>query len=431
MTTTTVEARRGPARLGLVMSLVAATILGATATLAALRESNETPRSDDPAAAGHRAQEPLERSHSGRDWAVDLAVSATSLRSTLPVVVWGERRIDLLEHNSGVRVATITISGTSSYPMAITRRSAAELLVSDKSYDHGEETSRVLIFDLDNGLALKRELVLRASRSTYTLYWSAMNLSPDESILFYVTHSTRIELPECSGGVLILGNVCDRIGLEAIDLTSVGAEIAPAEMPQGCPPPHRAPAADPKSLLVTCNNGQGWEARVAEGRVTLSPLPPVDVPTDDLRSREGKPSVAVYTVPVGTQSYGTLFANGDFVMRRAEPGSKRAVPEGMRPLARGDALHRLQSGKLLIAFGHPEELGYPAGVALFDPATGVIERTVSLDPSKTLSVVPSPGGDGFHALERSGAVRQAAFTDGKVVTVGNSGSMPWAVSLVP
>ncbi|MPZ98337.1 MAG: hypothetical protein GEU80_03195 [Dehalococcoidia bacterium] len=93
----------------------------------------------------------------------------------------------LLYPRTGERMATIYTSGD---PMAVRRPSAQQLLVADRprSDDRGLAESRLLVFDLSEGVELVRETAI-PNRGSYKFYWPGfVGLSGDEGTFFYFRH---------------------------------------------------------------------------------------------------------------------------------------------------------------------------------------------------------------------------------------------------
>ncbi len=194
-------------------------------------------------------------SYSGEGWTAiasgDLAASASD---AVLAIQWrgpsgdgNPYQVRLLSSTSGDEVGRVL---TSWGQMATIRRSAGELLISDVVPVDGGRGKRVrlLVFDLNGGLQLKRELELK-NRLEYTIFSQRIHLSPDETVLYYETHDYVAELWD--------------VGIVRLD--SPAASIADVTFPKTCFFPTMDVTA--AGATVACRNGDIYLA-TPSGAVT-------------------------------------------------------------------------------------------------------------------------------------------------------------------
>jgi hypothetical protein len=144
----------------------------------------------------------------------DLALAIASSPDT-QAVSW----VRLLDLSNGQLLGTVQVGYN---PMAVLRKSKAELLVSDVTVEaRGKARSILRVLDLQNGLSTKAEIPL-PNRIEYTIFSPGLALSQNEFYAYYLKRAS------CSPGPL-----CDEYSVGVIDLEA-GKEVASASLPRNC-----------------------------------------------------------------------------------------------------------------------------------------------------------------------------------------------------
>jgi hypothetical protein len=260
--------------------------------------------------------------------------------------------------------------------MVLIRRGADELLIS-----HGAGAGFVLdVLDSSNGLALKRRLPM-TDRTDYKGYTSWVQLSRDERFFAYSTQSMRTELPECKGGGD--GPSCARNGVRIVDLVAGAAAEEYFELPRYCGPGSLAQFGS-DGIAATCYDGtthvfrDGLAVDVSDAVTPRRETDPV-IHMNDARGMFGVTSDDGW--------HATLMTEGSFVWKG--PGgverNLKAVPPGKLP--RWPQFVETGDGRLVVGYVTRYYDQTSEGLAVFDMARGVIERTIGVPEVVSIAAV--------------------------------------------
>lgn len=158
-----------------------------------------------------------------------------------------EGELRLVDSQTGQELARLR---TGRGVMALVRSTEKELLVSDVllSPDGLSADARLLVFDVSDGLSLKRAIPL-PGRVEYTTFAQRIVLSDDESHLFF--HTLQIESPStCQGD----GKACAIWGIGVLDLKSPDSAVVNVPLPRLCGWSTISPGVE--SILVACRHGE-------------------------------------------------------------------------------------------------------------------------------------------------------------------------------
>lgn len=240
------------------------------------------------------------------------AESAAAAPDTFLAVSW------IRSDSSGTHEVRVLSAGgqelgrvaTASYPMASLRSSRRELLVSDAPLtpDGTARRTRLRVLDLDNALALKREIDL-PDRVMYTIFAQRMRLSAEETQLFYEVY--RPQTHEWAIGTL---NLDSGSSVPSFAILPAGCDFAPIDVSRA-------------GLYAACRNGA--IVRLSAGTATVMGR----VPNAFADQRTG---VAAEIEAVFARDDGTVIAvrtNGEIVEVTAGGSTRslgRAIPDGFR-----------------------------------------------------------------------------------------------------
>lgn len=194
----------------------------------------------------------LRPSESGDLWSVSVASNFQNGSLGIPVVAWGTD--PPTTYWIDARSGAVTAKIESSHSVTVLQRpSAGQLLISDAtklSADDGilNEGTRLLIFDLEDGLKLIREFSI-PDRIRYTIYGQPLALSSAEDAVFYIR-----DLPNPSAAGCMAGDwrACNEISVVRVDLESA-TETGSAVLPTGCFPTIRG--APDGGVIAACGSG--------------------------------------------------------------------------------------------------------------------------------------------------------------------------------
>jgi hypothetical protein len=268
----------------------------------------------------------------------------------------------LVDSKDGALQASISLGYQ---PMPAWRRSADELLVSNNE-DLGDAargsmfSPRLLVFDLANGLRLKRTILL-PNRSNYTVPFVALWLSLDERYAFYSTHEQQSSCR--SGGD---SEICDKLSIGIIDLQGVTPRPSFIELPRGCRPAISSLGA--VGLLVNCGHATYYidPGKPGPRLAAESGTPPWETDPGIARNR----AVPLVRLSGSSGPTGVLYSEGSYV-DLPSGRSVAAVPAGKLPKwAFAMEGQRIVGGYVSRYYDQQAE-----GLAVFDANTGRIERT--------------------------------------------------------
>ena len=174
----------------------------------------------------------LVQTASGRGWSLSVSDSYTYENSTISVELLNApapSRSQVLIHDgpSGAIIARIEASLT---PIVLSRRSAAELLVSDDPIG-GDLGARLLVFDLSSSPSLLRTIPLQ-DRYRYNLSPAGgFALSANARYLFYLAIAQRPDPPGCEGSG---GQDCAIFSLGIVDLAVASPTPTFVALPNKC-----------------------------------------------------------------------------------------------------------------------------------------------------------------------------------------------------
>ena len=289
----------------------------------------------------------------------------------------------LLHPRTGERMATIFTSGE---PMAVRRPSARQLLVADRPRSDGSPAeSRLLVFDLSEGVELVRETLI-PNRGSYKFYWPGfLGLSGDESTFFYFRHWADDDRREHRQWYYL-------------DLARADSEPRPIEGAEGCnihitPGPSNTAIADCVGLVRVSGGGEVLE------RVSVS--------------GSGIP----FAAPGG--GLGAIWGHGEVEVVTGEERREGRVypPNSLQLLSHAVT----EAGRVLV--GYRSTTGSILhGFVEFDPAT-FETRHAGID---ALDIAPGSDADSVWVLRSDGTVAEFEWSGpaGSLRPLGNEPLFP-------
>lgn len=324
----------------------------------------------------------------GRDWRLHQAVPLDT-SGRFAVLVSRERKwaVNVIDLESGITVVELE---TGYLPAAQLIDANTKLVVidnlqgSDFPADYAQTASglvpRLMVFDLTGGMA---EQVFEAPLPGYStsMYGSTLAVASALRSGYFLVRTYRTELIECQGGGL--AEVCDRYELRSLDLDTWATRSVLADLGQGCGLPLVSGLGS--NVTVTCS--ASGAAFVAQPDGTWREW--VIARTDDESS---KPQQGFSLAQAGFFVDGihlALFANGTAEYTTAEGAGRRvqAVPDGKRVFPGAKAVPMDGGRKIVVPFASTPTAEEAEGLAVFDVASGRVERVLDIADAYALHAV--------------------------------------------
>jgi len=344
----------------------------------------------------------------------------------------GSPRVVLQDSATGQTLAELEVSYN---PLVVRRAGANELLVSDVP-DSGPRPgspdappadvgARLLVFDLANRLAMKREIPL-PNRVRYTAYSPyAAALSSDERYFYYLTRENRTDRPECrprgNAGTAAPSPqnaadsaVCDRMSVVVLDLSNPAATRPSFELPVNCGYAALSPTG-PSSVVAACRNIGQVFVLDPSARATRSDDFSGELGMQTVPQLRQSPVLVRYGFATASGQLGVLLDDGTVVVR-SDAGSVsevRALPANQQAFSA--QVSQLGPGRLVVGYG-----GYAEptlrGFVVVDAENLRVERDEAIPGAR--SVAAGRDADTVLVLEATGIESIDARTNARRMLPG-------------
>lgn len=353
----------------------------------------------------------------GRDWRLHQA-EPLDTSGRFAVLVSRERKwaVNVIDLESGITVVELE---TGYLPAAQLIDANTKLVVIDNlqgsDFPEGYTRTasglvpRLMVFDLAGGMA---EQVLEAPLPGYStsMYGSTFAVASGLRSAYFLVRTYRTELRECQGGGL--AEVCDRYELRAFDLDTWATRSVVSDLGQGCGLPLLSALGS--NVAVTCSaSGAAWVAQ-SGGTWRQSAI----ARSDDQPS---KPQQGFSLAQAGFSVDGThvaLFANGTAEYTPAQGASRRvqAVPGGKRVFPGAKAVLMDGGRRIVVPFATEPTAEEAEGLAVFDVASGRVERVLDIADAYALHAVDSRN---LLVIGEAGVVLNVDIESGAAAEVGS------------
>lgn len=304
--------------------------------------------------------------------------------------------VHVIDASDGQEVARVQ---TSAYPMAVLRRSQAELLVSDVYIAQDQSVHpRLLVLDLANDLQLKGSISL-PDRINYTVFSNGIAISQDERYLYYLTQTEQ-----CEG----LASECDIHTVGVIDLAA-SQQVVSVALPPNCGFALLVPLGL-SNMLIMCPENSALLTVTSAGQVNqIASFAP---PLLDRGTGPYVPARPVYAGLVGENAPYMIFEDG--TLQISQQGKTVTTPIDLLPQSNyffsGVRRWRIDGQRVLLGFDD-DAGGAIRGVVMFDSRRPAVTQFLSLPTDATY-------------LAPLGQSRVAVIHDSKISTLDmNSGAV--------